>query len=257
MPRSAFFVLVVLTVCLMGCGPRPSAAAAGHAKREGPDASYVAPPAVTGASLNGGRVALNGTAQAGSRVRLAAPNGAASLVTADAAGRWRLSLSAASEPRLFGLSLTSGARTVQGQGYLLLTPGGEGVLLRSGAGALRLGARAKPGLTAFDFDRQGGAVVSGTAAPGSSVTLRGGHGRAADGRADSAGRFAVALAEPLGPGLQRITVIGDFGQDSAVIDATPAAPLAEGPIRSVRTAAGLRVDWMTPGGGVQSTLITD
>jgi len=36
---------------------------------------------------------------------------------------------------------------------------------------------------------------------------------------------------------------------------TPAAPLVDGPLRSQLTSAGLRVDWMTPGGGVQSTIL--
>jgi hypothetical protein len=35
----------------------------------------------------------------------------------------------------------------------------------------------------------------------------------------------------------------------------PPAPLAQGPVRSQLTDAGLRVDWMTPGGGVQSTIL--
>jgi hypothetical protein len=34
-----------------------------------------------------------------------------------------------------------------------------------------------------------------------------------------------------------------------------ADPLADGPFRSQTTAAGVRADWMTPGGGLQSTLI--
>jgi hypothetical protein len=39
------------------------------------------------------------------------------------------------------------------------------------------------------------------------------------------------------------------------VQVTPAAPLAQGPLRSQLTSAGLRVDWMTPGGGVQSTIL--
>jgi hypothetical protein len=34
-----------------------------------------------------------------------------------------------------------------------------------------------------------------------------------------------------------------------------AAPLAQGPLRSQITHAGLRLDWLTPGGGVQSTIL--
>jgi hypothetical protein len=35
------------------------------------------------------------------------------------------------------------------------------------------------------------------------------------------------------------------------------APLASGPMRSQLTEGGVRIDWLTPGGGLQSTLLLD
>ena len=39
------------------------------------------------------------------------------------------------------------------------------------------------------------------------------------------------------------------------IATSPAAPLVYGPVRADRTPMGWRIDWMTPGGGVQTTLL--
>jgi hypothetical protein len=50
-------------------------------------------------------------------------------------------------------------------------------------------------------------------------------------------------------------VSGDGFADQVVVHVTPAAALAQGPLSSQVTSAGLRVDWMTPGGGVQSTIL--
>ena len=36
---------------------------------------------------------------------------------------------------------------------------------------------------------------------------------------------------------------------------SPALPLAHGPFRAARSATGWRIDWLTPGGGVQTTLL--
>jgi hypothetical protein len=52
-----------------------------------------------------------------------------------------------------------------------------------------------------------------------------------------------------------VHVFGDGFSDQVAAQVTPASPLATGPLRSQLTPAGLRVDWMTPGGGVQSTLL--
>ncbi|MBS0362864.1 MAG: hypothetical protein JSR98_15920, partial [Proteobacteria bacterium] len=79
------------------------------------------------------------------------------------------------------------------------------------------------------------------------------------GRADAAGRYQVSLGgqNPVKPGPHHIQVFGEGYTpiDQVTVQVAPAAPLAQGPLRSQLTPAGLRVDWMTPGGGVQSTLL--
>jgi hypothetical protein len=108
-----------------------------------------------------------------------------------------------------------------------------------------------------DFDRGGGLEVSAAVAPGATVILRLDGRQAAEGRADAQGRYKASLGSPtpIRPGTHQVQVFGDGFSDQAVVQVSPAAPLAQGPLRSQLTSAGLRVDWMTPGGGEQSTLL--
>ena len=80
---------------------------------------------------------------------------------------------------------------------------------------------------------------------------------ATEGRADATGRYVASLGSqtPIRPGAHELQVSGDGFTDRVTAQLSPAAPLAQGPARSQLTPAGLRVDWLTPGGGVQSTLL--
>ena len=57
------------------------------------------------------------------------------------------------------------------------------------------------------------------------------------------------------PPMRTTTFFGDATENPVEVDATPAPALASGPFRAAAVAGGLRVDWMTPGGGVQSTIL--
>lgn len=220
------------------------------------EAGYVAPPVVVGAQPLEGQIVLAGQAAPQAAVRLATPQGEALAAVADAQGRWRLSLPPAAEPRLFGLSMTTAGRVVQAQGYLLVTPQGRPVQLRAGAGALTLGAAGPPRITAFDFDADGGAVISGVvAAAGAAVSVRVDGRQMAEGRADDNGRFSIAFGQPLTQGRHRIEVASEGVEHAATVDLAPGPPLTAGPFRSGAAPQGFRVDWMTPGGGAQSTVI--
>lgn len=246
---------------LSACGGRAPAPPEGDATQE---ATYLAPPRVETAragpdGLATGGVTLIGVAAPGGRVRLSTPAGEARFAPADAAGRWTITLPPAVEARVFGLSVALKGRSAQGEGYILVTPGGQAALLRAGASALRLDPAAKPGLRAVDFDRGGGMEVSAAVPAGATVTLQLDGRQVAQGRADKAGRYEVSLGTqtPIRPGAHQMQLFGDGYSliDQAQVQLSPAAPLANGPLRSQLTPAGLRVDWMTPGGGVQSTLL--
>lgn len=213
------------------------------------------PPQVTGLQPSGGQVLLVGDGAPGATVRLATPKGDSTEAKVDATGHWRLGAPARPEAAIYGLSQTVSGRTVQSQGYLLITPDGRGVLLRAGAGAVVLGDEPAAGLTAFDVDRDGGAVVSGRGPAGGAVSARVDGHKLGEGRIDPDGRFALPLSGPVAPGGHSLKVFGDSIDASLVFDASPAAPLTDGPFRATAVPAGLRIDWMTPGGGVQTTLV--
>ncbi len=252
-----FPALAVATALLAACGGKPSTRA-DAADPTAQDAGYLAPPKVDLIRPStGGGVMVSGAAAEGGQVRLASPAGQASFAPAGAHGRWTMVLPPATEPRIFGLSVTADGRQAQAEGYVLVTPAGQGALLRAGACAQRIDRGGRLGLRTVDFDRGGGLEISAEVAPQATVIVRLDDRQVAEGKADATGRYQVSLgaAGPIRLGAHQIQVFGDGFSDRVAVQTTASAPLAQGPLRSQLTSAGLRVDWMTPGGGVQSTLL--
>jgi hypothetical protein len=245
---------LVLGLAACGEGAAPASAPTPGAVSQA-DAGYLTPPQVTAARVEGDTLRLTGSAPPSSRVRLATPEGQAMFADADSKGDWRLSMPRGAQPRIFGLSAVTGGRTVQSEGYLLLTPEGEAALLRAGAGAVRVGRAGKNDIDAVDFDREGGAIVSGRAPAGAALSVHVDGRKLAEGRADTKGRYVLAMTQPLESGPRQIDVFGDATENPVVIETSPAAALSSGPFRASSVSAGLRIDWMTPGGGVQSTIL--
>lgn len=219
-----------------------------------PQESYLKPPSVASAVREGSAVTLSGQAEPLASVRLGAPTGEALVGKADAAGGWRLVVPLAAEPRLYGLSMTMDGRTVQAQGYLMVAPNGAAVLLRAGAGGEVMGqASPSPRVLAIDYDRGGGAVVSGVGTPGAGLGVRVDRATRGEGKVGDDGRFSISLDQPLTVGTHAIQVAGEGGEQQVAVDIGPPTPPTAGPAFSTLTAAGWRVDWMTPGGGLQTT----
>jgi hypothetical protein len=254
--KSTILLSLVVAALMAGCGKPPARAPDRPEARGGAD-EYVAPPGVAEVRAAANGVTVGGTAPAGVQVRLAAPGGAAQFAAADRQGRWRIVLPTSPETRIFGLSLKAQGRQVQAQGYVVIGPQGRAALLRAGAGAVRLDPQTPPALGAVDFDSDGAAVVSGIAAPGAVVSVRLDGRQVAEGRSDAAGRYSVALPQPIPQGAHAIEAVGEGFSDVGEVEVSPPAPLVAGPMRSQFTKGGLRVDWMTPGGGAQSTLLLD
>jgi hypothetical protein len=244
-------------LALAACAPAPSGTGGRPPASSGAERGYTPPPAVTGAGrLSEGRVLLVGTAPAASRVRVASPGGQAAYALTDATGAWKMVLPPADGVRLFGVSAPVQGRVVQAEGYLVVTPRGEAAQLRAGSGAVVLG-RQGPGvaLLAVDFDRKGGAVVSGRAPAEASVSITvdgAGVGHVA---ADPSRRFMLALNKPLDAGVHTIAVSAGGAVQQESLSVAPPDPLSAGPFRAEATPSGWRVDWLTPGGGVQSTVL--
>jgi hypothetical protein len=222
---------------------------------------YVKPPQVLVAArlLNGGEM-IAGQSEPGARIRLSSPSGAAYGATAQQDGGWTIPAPAANQVRLFGLSEDLGGRLVQGEGYIVLlpSPGRAGALLRAGDGAAALSLpTARPQIVAIDFDSGGGAVVSGAAKPGSALKVSLDGAPAGETRADSAGLYTIDLAAMLKAGDHALLVESTAGSANVKFTAGPPATISGLPYRGERQAGMWRVDWLTPSGGGQTTLIVD
>lgn len=248
-------VAALAAASLSGCGAPARPEKPADSSQPPADAGYVNAPAVLAAAPVKDHVRLEGLAVPGSEVQLLTPAGERRVVAADIEGRWRMDLPSAPEARVFGLSNVVGGRRVQAQGYVLVTETGVATLLRAGVGSVVLLATDATRLLSVDFDRQGGAVVSGAAPPDGSVSVRIDGRPGPVGRADGAGRFHLSLVQPLTAGRHQVRILGDNFDLDATIDATPGGELGGAPFRTLRTPDGLRVDWLTPGGGLQSTWI--
>ncbi len=259
--KARFLAAVIGATALIGCSGKGGGDVAAHTAGAEADGAYVPPPALTAsAPAPGGRLTLSGKGVADMRVRLATPAGTAMFAPVDSQGLWRLDLAASATPRIFGLSMVdaAGRRTVQAEGYLAVLPDGRSAQLRSGSGAVVFsGKPGQTGVWAVDYDRQGGAVISGVSAPGATVSIRVDGVQRGQDAADADGRFAIALTQPLTTGEHQIDVSDGEHQIHTVAPVSPAPTLTTGPYRAERAPLGWRIDWMTPGGGMQSTIIVD
>ena len=224
---------------------------------------YVAPPRFTAAArLSDGETEIVGRADANSHVRLSTPDGATFDAVTDSRGAFSLAVPAAKTVRLFGLSEDKDARRVQGEGYLAVmpSPGRPAVMLRAGVGAQAPGPPpALARITAVDFDAGGTGVASGLARPGTVLKLFLDGAARADGevRADGQGRFSFALATALKPGDHDLLIQFSGGEDHVRFNVSPSEPISGLPFRAERQTGDWRIDWLTPGGGEQTTLIMD
>lgn len=234
---------------------RPKAAPA-STQTDAAEAGYIAPPHVKQAEHRPAGLVLKGEGAPNASLRLGAPTGEVLLGQIDSLGQWSLTVPPSDRVRLYGMSMTRGGRTVQAEGYVMVTPEGQVALLRAGSGALRLApGSSSPTILAVDVDPEGGAVISGMATPGAGLGVRVDRTPRAVGQAAEDGRFSLSLSETLGNGEHDIQVSGEGGEQRIKVVVSPAAPLVDGPVRAQRVDTGWRVDWMTPGGGVQTTLI--
>ena len=242
---------------LAACDGRHDAAGYASARSApGGEAAYRPPPEASFSQrLANGVIVVGGSADPGTRVRLASPDGGLTPAVNSGAGAWRAHLPASGTVRLFGLAATKQGRTVQSDGYLAVTPGGLAAQLRAGAGARVIVPLGSLRILAVDFDRKGGVVMSGIGPSGATVSIT------TDGTArgqvivDSDGRFSFPFDEPLTSGAHIIEVANGAARSQASVTLTPPAPLTAGPYRAAREADGWRIDWLTPGGGAQATLL--
>ena len=242
---------------LAACGPgAPVSSQPASDRPDSAEAGYLAPPTLEGARRGPNGVVISGHAAPGADLRLGSPTGEVMMGKVDALGQWSVTVPDQAGVRLFGLSSVQDGRTVQAEGYVMVADGGEAALLRAGAGARRLAeSSSSPRILTVDVDREGGAMVSGVAAPGAGLNVRVDRVTRGGARTDDEGRFDISLTDALTPGVHDIQVAGEGGETAVAVAVTRAAPLVDGPVRADRMANGWRVDWMTPGGGIQTTYL--
>jgi hypothetical protein len=179
--------------------------------------------------------------------------------TANDKGDWSVATPAASDVRLYGLAEELVGRDVQGEGYIAVLPGAgpAGVLLKAGGGAAVLAPALGLRVTAVDYDGSGAAVVSGLGKPGAAARLSLDGAPAGEARVNDRGRFSISLSTSIRPGDHQARVDCLDQSAGAKFTVDPPKPVSGLPYRGERTGAGWRVDWLTPGGGEQTTLIFD
>ncbi|HTX50419.1 MAG TPA: hypothetical protein VME40_13620, partial [Caulobacteraceae bacterium] len=237
-----------------GCGQSAPLANADAGTNAAP--AYPTPPELTGVAKVAGGLQLSGVAMPNLAVRLATPSGAAGLTNADADGRWRFVVPASGSPRLFSLSMAEGGRVVQAAGYLFVAPGGVATKLRAGGGSALLdGGASLPSLQTLDYDDKGAATLAGRAGPGETLSLRVDGVERAQGQASADGRFVLALNMPLTDGDHDFDLASPTGEVEVHASINRLTPLGTSLFAATPVGGGWRVDWLTPGGGEQTTVI--
>ena len=262
-------LIAVLAACVLAaaCSRAPSHAAAARAPAPAsalasepePATSYLAPPQLVKADRHGGGVLLSGTATPGAGLRLASPDGRAISAQVDGQGAWRILAAVGTTPRLYSLSEQIAGRLVRATGYIavLPAPGPAAAMLHPAAPASLPSDDPARGLTAVDFDASGQAMASGRTVADETIRLVLDGGEAGEDRADSTGVFSAALSQALKPGTHVLVMMGDRPGSSETFTMARAARVATPPFDAVRLDGAWRIDWLTPGGGVQSTVLFD
>ena len=260
--RRALTLLAALSALtpLSACGPAPKAS---EIKVPVLDFGYLQAPVLTSARVSGGAVVLSGRAANVARVRLSSPYGQALGTTASDTGDWSIEVPATLNPaeplQMYGLAQDREGRQVQAEGYIAVLPDPltPVVLLRAGTGARPIGPQGAGlgSVLVADFDDLGGLAVSGQAGAGQEIKAALDGVWIAQGRADRDGHFSLALSGATRPGAHQISL--QIGGRTLILplDIQPARLAAGRLYKSTQIQGGWRIDWTTPSGGVQSSVI--
>ena len=229
-----------------------------QAGADAPDPGYRPAPRVSATSTAAdGSVSLSGRALPSSQVRMASPAGARIETRADGSGAWTAAIGPVSEPTLYRLAEEVGGERVEAEGLVAILPGAPTVaLLRAGSGAEVIEdiGKAPLKILAVDYDAAGFAVVSGRASSASPVRVLVDGQPVMEGATGPGGRFSLTLPKPLPPGRHRLAAMTPQATAETEVAVTPPAPPKDGPYQAQVQTFGWRVDWITPGGGAQTTL---
>jgi len=100
-------------------------------------------------------------------------------------------------------------------------------------------------------------VLSGLAKPGAPVRVAVDGATPIEARPDARGWFSVPLTGILKPGGHQAVLQSAGGTRQADFAISPAAPIGSAPFHAQRQGGGWRIDWLTPGGAPQTTVVLD
>lgn len=256
---TAFLPVFLAVAGLSGCAPpAPKQALDDEAamRAEG----YASAPRITSVSAGApGRVMLGGEAQPGSRVRVqyGAGGGQAIGSTADSKGRYRVDLPTTPVGGLYDVStVENGGREMHADGRLFVPPDVQdrAVLLRTGAPSLSIGGPQAP-LSVVDFDGAGALIISGRVAPATEVEVSVDGGPPATVQSGPDGIYHVKgqVSSPE-RGAQIVLNVhaGSTDVGRTLLFTVPDADRGD---QMSRVDGGWRVDWVLPGGGMQSAIV--
>ena len=229
--------------------PAPTSVTVGDAASP---SDYASPPELKAAQRDGrDMLALSGVSRPDAMIRVVLSDGRAMGATASHAGAWSVTVPGGPVVKLYSLSEDVAGQPLRARGYIAALP----------APGARAGALSPVGstlaITALDYDRSGVAVASGWARPGEEVRLLLDGAEAGEDRAAANGAFAAALSQSLNGGSHVLSAQSPSGRASAAFRAEPTAPISRPGFIATRVQAAWRIDWMTPGGGAQTTIVFD
>ncbi|HRH19243.1 MAG TPA: hypothetical protein PLE81_01245 [Brevundimonas sp.] len=242
--------MVMVGLVLAGCAPD---AAPTDVSSDAP--AYTAPPVADSVAVAApGQLTVSGRAGPDERVRVIQMDGTAHGGTADANGTFSIAMPAGSgTDLLFNLSVERAGQSVSSDGWLFSPANvpSRSVMLRIGGASLPVGPA--PLLAVVDMDAGGGVALAGRSTPGARVRVSlDGQDRGAA-QADESGLWFTVLSSTVSAGPHQITVNDGGDRVDRRVDLQPQR--ASGPLEVAHLEDAVRIAWVLPGGGNQTTWI--
>ena len=250
---AAKIMVVLLLAALSGCHSSGKAVTEDETdalRRQG----YARAPQITEVTQEGVSFVVSGIATPDGRVQFIYAGSNVGL-NADSKGRFRVALPSGPAGGLYDLMVEDRGRYMHAEGRLFVPAGSpdKAVVLRPGGASQPLSAT-KNVLAVVDYDSAGGVAVAGRVEAGQTVNF------VADGvtigrtQSDDTGRYHLTaqIAAPTAVPVQ-IDAAVEAGSDQQKRPIMVSLPAGNDQI--TKLTDGWRIDWVLPGGGVQTTLV--
>lgn len=239
---------------LVACGEKPKTTETTGAMEA---AGYWRAPEITGVDQVGSNIfVVTGQTIPNARVRFSYSGQRAVGVTSDSKGRFRAELPSSPEGGLFDLSTEDGGRSMHADGRLFIPAGapGKAVLMRPGAPSVTL-FNDFAVVAVIDYDRAGALAIAGRVAPTTAIeVILNGEIRARTTSDDRGYYTATTQIEPPLREETANTLSIMAGGKETIRNFNDSLSKTESD-RITRFEDGWRVDWILPGGGMQTTLV--